>query len=299
MTQGEGGQGALLSSAVEIGGGVARGVWAGIKMGAKVAGRAGAGASAGYGRLAKSAPAGGSVLDDDQVEVPGGPQDLPEVESKSLGESSTLEEDVRARDPSSLSASLSTTGESGGEWIKIIDLFPRRRAPSTSRGTGGRRASLTATTSLTGTPPLPEIVAHFRLPSAKPPSSPAVSAPTRSRITPNSTISPVSCLSFSPDGTRLLASPSDGRSLHILEVHPAGLHPLNARISSGNARTRNSTGLMGGEVWHQYELRRGNTSADVSDIQWSNDGRWVGVGTSRGTVRESLCYGIFTRIPYD
>lgn len=88
-------QAALLNSAVEIGGGVARGLWSGIKMGARAA-------SASHARMAVSAPAERGLGEDDNISVS-------TSESRSvddgLGEGAAL---PRLK----------------GVWVKIIDLKP-------------------------------------------------------------------------------------------------------------------------------------------------------------------------------
>lgn len=249
-------QGALLTSAVEIGGGVARGVWAGLKMGAKAAGRAR------NGRLARSAPSEGSVLLDEELDEGGS-------ESRSLDNSSLLSGDGTVPDSGHDQLPVE------GEWIQVIDLLPRKR---TSRRTAGHaiRAEDQASE-----PVGPEVIAHFRLPNSRPFNPLPPDLVSRPRSSSNSAMAPVGHLAFSPDGTKLFAAPADGRVFHILDIHPAG---LDAAGMQGEVR---------GEVWHQYELRRGNTAATVSEVQWSADGRWVGVATGKGTVREW-----FGRFPY-
>ncbi|ORY31249.1 hypothetical protein BCR39DRAFT_527125 [Naematelia encephala] len=209
-------QGDLLTSAVEIGGGVARGVWAGIKMGAKAANKAR------NGRLARSAPAESSSTfgDDEERESDGS-------EARSLDESSGAE--------------APTPLKKGGDWVKVVDLFPR---------TGQE----------------PETIAHFQLPFSR-----SIGPPLPSEAAPGSArqARPLSFLEFSPDDTQLFVS-TDGRAFHLLDLHPAG--PDKAKVNSK------------GMAWHLYELRRGNTAAIVSDVRWSKDRRWLGVGTGRGTI---------------
>ena len=43
----------------------------------------------------------------------------------------------------------------------------------------------------------------------------------------------------------------------------------------------------GETVWHVYDLVRGATEADVGELVWEKDGRWVGFGSSNGTIRQS------------
>ena len=214
----------VINSAVNIGGGVARGVWAGIKMGAQAASRAT------NGRMATSAPTHSTL-----------PHEDGEVESRSLDDSSVLDESSPVEPPSPLRVSGSGSSlKEGGEWIKIIDL----------------------TTSKT--------IAHFRLPPSRH-AVPNVTA--RPRRVSDTSHSAVSHLAFSPDGTTLFAAPAHGRSFHLFEIHPHTASPPNQSEVQG-------------EVWHLYELRRGNTVSEVVEVNWSSDGRWIGVATGRGTVRK-------------
>lgn len=213
-------QGAILSSAVELGGGVARGVWAGLKAGAKAASQASSG------RMASSAP-------NDRV-----------LENLSPPTSDTG--DTRSGDDG---AEIASSKPPGGVWVKIVDLFPCSSAE-------------------------PELIAHFRLPLIR---HLVPAMPTQS---PGSTVvgdQPVTLLDFSPDGTRLFAAPADGRAFHLLEVRPRGA--MLAR-----------PGPPKGEVWDTYVLRRGNTPATVRSVSWSHDGRYVAVGTGRGTIREFTAF---------
>lgn len=209
-------QPALLSSAVEIGGGVAKGVWAGLKLGAQAAQRAR------NGRLAKSAPAETSLAIEEEHSGTGS--------SGNSETSSLLEEQV------------DTLPSLGGGWVKIVDL---------KRSTSG-----------------PKVIAHFRLPPTK---SGAIATVDGSRRT--SDVRSVSLLSFNASGTQLLITPQEGRVAHVVEIHPNGVLGGHSDVS--------------GQVWHLYELRRGNTSANVCDALWSQDGRWIGIGTSKGTTRRS------------
>lgn len=112
-------------------------------------------------------------------------------------------------------------------------------------------------------------IAHFKLPPSR---HSVPSVPTRSRRFSEVGHSAVSHLAFSPDGTTLFAAPVDGRSFHLFELHP------HTRASEKEQ--------VQGEVWHLYELKRGNTASEVVEVNWSRDGRWIGVATGRGTVRK-------------
>jgi hypothetical protein len=218
----------VINSAVGIGGGVARGVWAGIKMGAQAASRAT------NGRMATSAPTHSTLSHEES-----------EVESRSLDDSSVLDESTSVDPPSPSPSPLRGSGsdssmKQGGEWIKIIDLSHSRT------------------------------IAHFRLPPSRHTVPHVTTGTRRFSETGHST---VSHLAFSPDGTTLFAAPADGRSFHLFEIHPQSIAPGNQSEVQG-------------EVWHLYELRRGNTVSEVVEVNWSPDGRWIGVATGRGTVRK-------------
>jgi len=233
----QGQQNQILNSAVGIGGGVARGVWAGLKMGAQAASRAT------NGRMASSAPTRSTFFEAGEDG---------EIESRSLADSSVLDFDDS---PSSSTmpllphSSRPDTNVKGGEWIKVVDL--------------GGSAMRT--------------IAHFRLSPSRH-SVPNISTSGRYSEIGHSSISH---LSFSPDGTTLFASSVDGRSFHLFDIHP-----------QPRSETRKSQNGVEGEVWHLYEMRRGNTVSEVTEVQWSGDGRWVGVATGRGTVRKSSLLSI-------
>jgi hypothetical protein len=87
-------------------------------------------------------------------------------------------------------------------------------------------------------------------------------------------LSTVSCLSFSPDGTQLLAAQGDGRACHVFQLHPAGSCHRGERD-------------VFGEVYHMYELKRGNTPAEIKEVVWDDHGRWIGIVSGHGTFRKS------------
>ncbi|ORX40963.1 hypothetical protein BD324DRAFT_647866 [Kockovaella imperatae] len=244
-SQAQSSQSALLASAVEIGGGVAKGVWAGIKYGARAAQQARAG------KLGSSAPAEASDLLDRQ-----GDEEASAVRSD-LG-SADGSEDV-----------LVSSQSKPGVWVKIVDLCPRTASTDSSKpllNPLSRKSppslDLSATVELSRGP---ETLAYFKLP----PSKSLATSPARIR---SSTSQPISFLTFSPSGSHVLVSPQDGRSAHLFEFHPLG--PTKHRIRSETK----------GCVWHTHELRRGNTSADICYARWDRTERWIGLGTSRGTI---------------
>lgn len=237
-------QGALISSAVEIGGGVARGVWAGLKLGAKAASAA---TRARSDRLAQSAPDDTATFGRDQETKIHG-----DAESRSLDDGSILDEALPTN-------AANTKPIEKGEWIHVIDLFSRHPS-STCQVSPQGNATSKPTPSFT-------TIAHFRLP-------PSSVVPIDTSHSSQYHSLPVQHLSFSPSGTTLLAAPADGRSFHVLEFHPA---PLKGNISTGPQS----------QAWHLYELKRGHTIAKVRWTSWDRMGNWVGIGTDRGTIRES------------
>ncbi|WVR08661.1 hypothetical protein IAU60_005719 [Kwoniella sp. DSM 27419] len=247
-------QGALLTSAIEIGGGVAKGVWAGLKMGAQAAHRAR------NTRLARSAPTDtSSALADEESE--GGM----ETESRSLDDSSVFEDQVMPETPV------------GGEWIKVLDVFARGLGHDPATGSD-RRFPKNANGESQSNAVHPDeresqalrIIAHFRLPTAAL-VMPAEASGARALSTKDRGRS-VSYLSFNPEGTKLLAAAAHGRVSHVLDLHPVGFDRNGLR------------GAIQGQVWHLYELRRGHTTASVKHVEWDTSGRFVGVSTDRGTV---------------
>jgi len=254
LSTSESAQGAILASAAEIGGSVARGVWAGIKMGAKAASQARSN------RLARSAPveASGSLADvESEKNLNTEPKDI-EEDNIADGIADTQIEDDR-----------------GGQWVRILDIRPRSRLPSaTSRVARTVAHHAIVPSCSTGGLPQPEVIAHFRSPPSRSHVPLATDHPrNRGIATPRAKSQRVSQLSFNPIGTQLLVALEDGKSQHVFEIHPVGAK-------------RQMMHALCGEVWHLYELRRGNTAAKVVEVTWADDGRWVGVETSRGTIRE-------------
>ncbi|WVO12897.1 hypothetical protein L204_100505 [Cryptococcus depauperatus] len=235
----EASQGALFSSAAKVGGGVARNVWAGIKHGARAASAA---TRSTHERLARSAPDDTAFSSGRDMESNG------EIESRSLEEESVFEE--------SLAPGSAEEEVQGDDWVKIVDLFPKKGPIKTDLASSASRPACEQTYT---------VIAHFRLPSTK-------TLPIETSHQHGTHLQRVSFLSFSPSGTHILVAPVDGRSFHILEIHSAG--SMQASVQ----------GAVKGQVWHLYELKRGHTAATVTSVAWDKMGRWVGVGTGKGTV---------------
>jgi hypothetical protein len=158
-------------------------------------------------------------------------------------------------------------------WIKVIDLFPRPSRLERDETTTASTSIGSSPSGKAATPVIPDFIAHFRLPPTQ--SYIPASYDSASATGPHSRGLSIAHLSFSPDGTHLFAAPKDGKAFHIFRLHPAGL--LRDRLR----------GPCKGEAVHVYELRRGNTSASVCEVSWDSRGRWIGVGTGKGTIRMS------------
>ena len=121
---------------------------------------------------------------------------------------------------------------------------------------------------------------------------------------------PISHLAFTHDGNSLLVGPQDGQVVRVFQIRRSstlrrvsdGVEGKGDDIGgNGNERRKVGAGAGLGSVpvtywtqsspsatddvpWHVYSLRRGRTSAIIQDMQVSPDGRWVAVGTRKGTV---------------
>jgi len=232
-------------------------------MGARAAGQAR------NGRLARSAPSEGPgpLVKGDKTGV--------DNEPRSLEESHLLDEPISTVSPSS-----------AAEWIKVLDLIPSssRSNPNVVPTKVSACAPSPSSSSRLASPALmeAEVIAHFRLPSNHSLTSSLASKPPSLARRASDLRSPsIALLSFSPSGTQLFAAPSDGRASHIVDIHPAGALKQVSRLECV------------GEAWHLFELKRGTTSASVCEVSWDKGGRWIGVGTGLGTVREcsetSIC----------
>ena len=161
-----------------------------------------------------------------------------------------------------------------------------------------------------------------------PPSTIAHFLATSSASYLNSQVGAVHKLSFSPSGTMLCVADSQGYVIKLFQllgglkplrappsIDPAEEHqpqsgsrskrPMEAarRRSSGGGSASSSLSSRGGHqgvvshkhtvhtqdtVRHLYDLTRGQTSGSVEIICWTEDARWAGVGTARGTLRTSF-----------
>ena len=121
---------------------------------------------------------------------------------------------------------------------------------------------------------------------------------------------PISHLTFMHDGNALLVGPKDGQVVrvfqlrqraHVLRGMGGGVEGNVSDGGNGKERRNASAGAGRGSVplqnrappppspeedapWHVYSLRRGRTSAVIQDMEVSQDGRWVAIGTHKGTV---------------
>ncbi|XP_014680165.1 PREDICTED: breast carcinoma-amplified sequence 3 homolog [Priapulus caudatus] len=85
---------------------------------------------------------------------------------------------------------------------------------------------------------------------------------------------PVAAMTFDPSGTLLLTACRLGHNFHVFRVMA---HPV---CSSQGA------------LHHLYTLHRGDTTATVQDMCFTQDSRWVAVSTLRGTTH------VFPVTPY-
>ena len=122
---------------------------------------------------------------------------------------------------------------------------------------------------------------------------------------------PISQLVFTHDGNTLLVGPKDGQVVRVFQLRRRArvLRGLSGGVEcrhnvciGGNGKEGKNTGAGAGvgsvpvpnwippppssedAPWHVYSLRRGRTSAVIQGIEVSPDGRWVAVGTLKGTV---------------
>lgn len=86
---------------------------------------------------------------------------------------------------------------------------------------------------------------------------------------------PVALLSLSPSSSSILTSSTYGHSFEIFELKPAVRRGVATKVDASD-----------GKVWHRYRLHRGLTAARAVGAEWAEDGRFVGVGTGKGTARE-------------
>ncbi|KAF8125490.1 hypothetical protein EV363DRAFT_1225882 [Boletus edulis] len=126
---------------------------------------------------------------------------------------------------------------------------------------------------------------------------------------------PISHLRFTHDGNTLLVGPKDGQVVRVFQLRRranvlrgvgGGAEGGYSMGGGGNGGKGENAGAGLGSIpvanwapspeddapWHVYSLRRGRTSAVIQDMEVSPDGRWVAIGTLKGTVH------IFAVNPY-
>lgn len=77
--------------------------------------------------------------------------------------------------------------------------------------------------------------------------------------------SPLSTLTFSPDGCSVLSIAREGQVARVHQLQPVPGGPPS-------------------EDLHVYDLHRGRTSAVIESVEWSNDGRWIAICTRKKTI---------------
>ena len=80
----------------------------------------------------------------------------------------------------------------------------------------------------------------------------------------------------------MVVSTEDGKVIRVFQVRPVA--SVLRGGSTGDSSHNGNGGGGASEPWHIYNLRRGRTSAVVEGMKVSEDGRWVAVGTRKGTV---------------
>jgi len=92
----------------------------------------------------------------------------------------------------------------------------------------------------------------------------------------------ISSLAWNPNATQLAVSGTDGLVTRVFSIRPRA----TAR-EAGLAGEKEPEAANAGEtVWHLYDLVRGATKVGVGELVWEKDGRWVGFGSSNGTIRQ-------------
>ncbi|KAH0589923.1 hypothetical protein H2248_000113 [Termitomyces sp. 'cryptogamus'] len=86
----------------------------------------------------------------------------------------------------------------------------------------------------------------------------------------------LSKLFFAPDGCSIGAVAWDGTGVRVYQLRPRA---ADVRLHRGESEGEGTQGAL-----EMYHLRRGRTGAVVDGVGWSRDGRWVAMGTRRGTL---------------
>ncbi|CEQ40271.1 SPOSA6832_01880 [Sporobolomyces salmonicolor] len=146
--------------------------------------------------------------------------------------------------PDSPSSSLDSSTSTAAGTVIVVDLLSHSASKSRARG-----ATTSTTQSL-------KTVAHFR--------------PYHQSL---------ALISLSPSSTMLLTASSQAHFFDVFELKPSVSIGLNATSAVPSA-----AGTNHGKVWHRYRLQRGFTTAQAASATWSPDGRFVAVGTGKGTT---------------
>lgn len=182
----------------------------------------------------------------------------------------------------------SSTGSSESRFSKSAPVntvagFGRRlsvpSAPSTSASRPSSAGSASADsiyTAVAGTVIVVDLLSSSgrQSRSNRPPSSSSLKTVAHFRPYSHS----LALLSFSPSSTSILTASTPSHSFDIFELHPSSPIGASALHSVPTSSDTNS-----GKVWHRYRLQRGYTSARATSASWSNDGRFVAIGTGKGT----------------
>jgi len=96
----------------------------------------------------------------------------------------------------------------------------------------------------------------------------------------------VAGLKFCEDGTSVTVVPSNDGVIRLYQINSQARAMRRSAVSNVGHRSqdRQSSGPIRQGSWHVYALRRGWTSGVIKAINYSGDGRWVGICTRKRTV---------------
>ena len=92
----------------------------------------------------------------------------------------------------------------------------------------------------------------------------------------------IASLAWNPNATQLAVSGTGGLVTRIYSIRPRATAYDASLAGEKEIEAPNAAET----VWHVYDLVRGATKADVGELVWEKDGRWVGFGSSNGTIRQ-------------
>ena len=194
-------------------------------------------------------------------------------------------------------ASRSTSSDNGGPRFGFSKSVPNSSSPLSMLGVGKRLSEVFAGS---GTPRIDEsgqtgaadkgnafVTVVDLMPVHGPMSSPRKLAEfcwVNSPRTNSHSSQGISSLAWNPNGTQLAVSGTDGLVARVFSIRPKATACEASLAGEKEIEVSNARET----VWHVYDLVRGATKANVGELVWEKDGRWVGFGSSNGTIRQSL-----------